>query len=165
MISIRPPARLDYQKSSKYVIFFGGTIDMGVAENWQIRLENDLSDYDDDLVLCIPRRLDWDASLAQDPAPGTVFNQQVNWELDFQEDSSLNVYYFADESVSPITLLELGSFGSGFPDSTIVRCSSAYFRHGNVVIFCRRHNITLVETYEQFLEAIRNRIDKEFFHG
>ena len=144
-----------YPKNS-FKVFLGGSIDMGSAENWQDRVAADLSSYDDDVIILNPRRDDWDSSWKQDPTPGTQFYEQVDWELTAQADSTILVYYFADSSASPITLLELGLFGTSF--NTIVYCTPAFYRYGNVRMVCDRYGIPILETYETFIEAIKERI-------
>jgi hypothetical protein len=162
MIEIKPPTTIDRSSGSKYYVFLGGSIEMGKAVEWQKVVAQELSEYDNDLVLCNPRRDDWDSSWAQDPTPGTPFHSQVTWELQHQDKASINVYYFDPNTISPITLLELGSYGSINPDATIVCCPKEYFRYGNVAIFCHEHNIMLVETLEQLILEIKNRLDPVF---
>lgn len=151
-----------YDAGSAVTIFLGGSIDMGAAENWQERLTRDLSDYaDEDLILLNPRRDDWDSSWVQDPTPGTQFYEQVDWELNQQEDANAIVYYFAADSKSPITLLELGLFGIGITGMTavVVCCPKEFYRYGNVKMVCDRYGISMVETYEELLKTLRTGID------
>ena len=157
MITIKAPN--EYDVTYKYSIFLGGSIEMGKAEDWQTRLQNDLSDYSDQLVLLTPRRDNWDSSWRQDPTPGTKFHEQVSWELDAQfHDTDLVVYYFAPETKSPITLLELGMFGALDSYNTIVCCPKDFWRYGNVKMVCDRLNIRVTETYDEFLESIEERL-------
>jgi hypothetical protein len=147
----------EYTQGEACDIFLGGSIDMGSAENWQERLTKDLSDYEN-IVILNPRRDDWDSSWKQDPTPGTQFYEQVSWELDQQENADVLVYYFAADSKSPITLLELGLFGA---DNVIVCCPKEFYRYGNVKMVCDRYEITMVETYEDMLKTIRDSLDEE----
>lgn len=147
----------EYNQGDEISIFLGGSIDMGAAENWQDRLTKDLSDYKD-VVILNPRRDDWDSSWKQDPTPGTQFYEQVAWELGQQENADVLVYYFAVDSKSPITLLELGLFGA---DNVIVCCPKEFYRYGNVKMVCDRYEITMVETYEDMLKTIRDSLDEE----
>jgi len=147
----------DYDDGTAVCVFLGGSIDMGSAEDWQTKLSNDLSDYsDEDLILLNPRRDDWDSSWSQVPTPGTQFYEQVDWELARQEEAELLVYYFAADSKSPITLLELGVFGD---EKTVVCCPKEFYRYGNVKMVCDRYNIRMVETYEDMLSVLRTEID------
>lgn len=147
-----------YNISNKeYSIFLGGSIEMGKAENWQTRLTNDLTGFDN-LVILNPRRDDWDSTWNQDPTPGTQFYEQVNWELNSQDICDLIVYYFDPSTQAPITLLELGSYGSVDPKNVIVCCPDGYWRKGNVVMFCRHNGVMLTETYDELLTEINTRI-------
>lgn len=141
-----------------YRIFLGGSIEMGVAEQWQERLITALGGYPDNVVLMNPRRDDWDSSWKQDPTPGTKFYEQVTWELKNQENCDLAVYYFDAATKSPITLMELGAFGLQDTDATIVCCPTDFWRYGNVAVFCNRYNIQLVHTFDELVLALTIRI-------
>lgn len=158
MIEVKAPTK--YNKDNKISMFLGGSIDMGSAEKWQDRLANDLSDYNDNLLLLNPRRDDWDSSWEQDPTPGTQFHEQVTWELEAQENADSIVYYFSADSKAPITLLELGIFCSL---NVIVCCPKSFYRYGNVKMVCDRYDVLIVETYEEMLELIRAGIDRHLF--
>lgn len=148
-IVVKAPNPVPYD--GKVAVFLGGSIDMGAAEDWQDRLAKDLSHFGDHLVLINPRRDDWDSSWVQDPTPGTQFFEQVSWELYHQEHAKAVIYYFAANSKSPITLLELGLFGLASPDSTLVCCPKEFYRYGNVKMVCDRYGIEMVETYDDLL--------------
>lgn len=153
-IVVKAPHPVPYE--DKVVIFLGGSIDMGSAEHWQERVANDLSEFSDRFVLVNPRRDDWDSSWEQDPTPGTKFYEQVSWELWHQENANAFIYYFAADSKSPITLLELGLFGT--PEMTIVCCPKSFYRYGNVKMVCDRYGIHLVETYDDMIASIKDAI-------
>lgn len=138
-------------------VFLGGSIDMGTAENWQERLAKDL-DGIENLVLINPRRDDWDSSWVQDPTPGTQFHEQVSWELYHQENAHGIVYYFAADSKSPITLLELGLFGNLDPETVLVCCPKEFYRYGNVKMVCDRYGIDMVESYDDMLSKLKEAI-------
>lgn len=157
MIQVKPPHDYD-DDSDIFTIFLGGSIEMNRAELWQERIAADL--IGEDVVLLNPRRDDWDSSWAQDPTPGTPFHKQVTWELNAQDCADLLVYYFDPATISPITLLELGAYGYAEPEALVVCCPPNYFRYGNVKIFCDRHGIDMVESYDELItylkEAIHN---------
>lgn len=157
---IKAPGAFDQDAldETQISIFLGGSIDMGAAEDWQTRLTNDLSDYDN-VILLNPRRDDWDSSWVQDPTPGTQFYEQVKWEMDQQQEADLLVYYFAPDSKSPITLLELGLYGD---DHALVCCPKEFYRYGNVKMVCDRYHIPFVETYEDMMIQIRGILDGEY---
>jgi hypothetical protein len=131
-------------------IFLAGSIEMGVAENWQTRVARDMTDYE--VVLLNPRRDDWDSSWKQsidDPQ----FNQQVTWELDGLETATIVAFYFDPNTKSPITLMELGIVCHEL-DSLVVCCPDGFWRKGNVEMVCDRFGKTLVNTYEDMIKHL-----------
>lgn len=157
---LQPTDKLDFDPQD-YLVFLGGSIEMGAAEPWQDRFIHSLGGYPDTVVLLNPRRDDWDSSWQQDPTPGTQFHSQVVWELEAQESADINVYYFDPATKSPITLLELGAFGES--SHTIVCCPTSFYRYGNVAVYCARYGIPLVHTFEQLVLALTERILDEAF--
>lgn len=157
----------DNQKiqSDKITIFLGGSIDMGSAEEWQQKVIDIFSGPEwNDVVFLNPRRKDWDSSWKQHPS-NPDFYEQVTWELDKQNCAYINVYYFADNSQSPITLLELGRYAD---DNTVVYCSDKFYRYGNLAIFCAKEKISHAETFEDFISMLKGMIKitrhyKQFF--
>lgn len=141
-------------KENEFSIFLAGSIDMGTAENWQNRLEKDLADFDS-IVIYNPRRDDWDSSWVQDPTPGTKFHEQVTWELDHIEKADLVVVYFADDSKSPITLLELGLIAPNAYQGVAIYCSPKFYRYGNVKVVADRFFVPLYNEYEDLLNHIK----------
>lgn len=140
-------------------LFLGGSIEMGQAEDWQKKVVADLS-YIDDLVILNPRRDDWDPTWTQTPVPGSKFYEQVAWELEAQEDADVICYYFAKDTLSPITLLELGVFGLRRDKKVVVYVDDDYLRRGNVIMTCDTYNIAWSGRYDDFIfdleEAIIN---------
>jgi nucleoside 2-deoxyribosyltransferase len=135
-------------------IFLAGSIEMGVAEMWQDRIARDLSH--EDVVIFNPRRDDWDSSWEQ-KASNPQFAEQVNWELDHIDTADIVIFYFDPGTKSPVTLMELGYvIGQGCAVEIIVCCPDGFWRKGNVEIMCDRNNITLVNTYEELVEEIRD---------
>lgn len=138
-------------------VFLGGSIEMGAAENWQERLTKELSGYED-LYILNPRRDDWDSSWVQDPTPGTEFYEQVDWEIKQQRSADIIVYYFAAGTKSPITLLELGTFG--YWTDTIVYCTPDFWRYGNVAMHCYHNEIRLFQDHDSFLAAVKDKVEE-----
>lgn len=116
-------------------IFLAGSINMGESEDWQTEVANHLyQNFDscgDDIVVCNPRRDDWDSTWEQNPSFGTKFNEQVSWELSHLHSSNIIIFNFEGEGASPITLLELGLYLHKDVTKFIV-CPKKYFRYGNV---------------------------------
>jgi hypothetical protein len=139
-------------------IFLAGSIEMGMAENWQTRVARDMADYE--VVLLNPRRDDWDSSWKQsidDPQ----FNQQVTWELNGIDDSEIVIFYFDPNTKSPITLMELGIVSNKQWGNVLVCCPDGFWRKGNVEMVCDRYEFPLVNTYEEMMELLIARV-KEY---
>ena len=140
-----PPSNISLRDNKKLSIFLAGSIEMGVAENWQEKLCNLLSlNYN----IFNPRRGDWDSSWKQE-FTNPQFSQQVNWELDALEKADLIIMYFDPTTKSPISLLELGLYTSSKKIHVI--CPQGFWRKGNVDIVCNRYNIPLSESLDDFI--------------
>lgn len=145
-----------YSLAGKVSLFFCGSIEMGKAEPWNLKLSKALSEFDNLLILD-PRREDWDSSWIQEKE-NPQFNEQVTWELQAQEDVDFIVVYFDPKTQSPITLLEVGAFKD---KPMILLCPEGYFRKGNVDIFCERYGIQQASGWDDFVAQIKDTV--EFF--
>lgn len=137
---IEAPNKLEFSNNS---IFLAGTIDNGDSFDWQSEVIKTLNGFD--ITILNPRRKDWDSSWKQtidDPQ----FNEQVNWELDALDKADFILMYFAPESKSPISLLELGLYANS--NKLIVCCPDGFYRKGNVEIVCKRYGISLFNSLE-----------------
>ena len=132
-------------------IFLAGTIDNGNSENWQSEIIESLKEHD--ITIFNPRRKEWDSSWEQKES-NPEFNQQVSWELQCLEKSDLIVMYFAPNSLSPISLLEMGLFHK----KMIVCCPEGFYRKGNVDIVCTRYGITKVKTMDALIDFIKKEL-------
>ena len=150
MKHIKSPERFDNNNIYIGDVFLGGSIEMGLAEPWQERLVNEFKDTE--LRFLNPRRDDWDSSWAQ-TASNPYFNQQVTWELDALDYSDLIVFYFDPNTKSPITLMELGLYASS--GKVIVCCPDGFWRKGNVEIVCQRYDVTLVNSFDELVNAVK----------
>lgn len=137
-------------------IFIAGSIEMGLADNWQTKLCKELHDLD--VILLNPRRDDWDSSWRQS-INDTKFKEQVTWELKNLEGADLVVFYFDPNTKSPITLLELGLVvGTHFRENILVCCPDGFWRKGNVEIICDRYKVRLVNTFENLVTELKELI-------
>ena len=150
-IIYKAPQQISRENESKCRIFLAGSIDMGKSENWQQRLERELKDYD--VVICNPRRDDWDSSWVQS-INNPQFNEQVTWELTNIERSDLVVFYFDPNGQAPITLMELG-LCAGREQHAIVCCPDGYWRKGNVEMICDRYEIPLCNTIDDLINLVK----------
>lgn len=135
----------------KFTIFLAGSIEMGIAEDWQTVIEQNLSS-ETDLCILNPRRDDWDASWKQEKT-NAAFHEQVSWELDGLEKADLIVFYFSPETKSPVSMLELGLFAR--TGKAVVCCPEGFWRKGNVDIVCERFEIPQADTLNELINYIK----------
>lgn len=140
-----PPKYPDTKGKSS--IFLAGSIEMGKARNWQAEFISMFQSLllkspqiEEKWVILNPRRWDWDSSWEQS-ITNAQFYQQVDWELTFLERATHRIFYFAEDTISPISLLELGKFGA--MENSYVVTEHKYERKGNVDIFCHRYQIPI----------------------
>lgn len=142
--------------NDEIVIFLAGSIELGVAEDWQTRAENTLHDPEAGKVVTLnPRRSAWDATWSQSLS-NPDFAGQVEWEHQGLEDSDIIMMYFDPDTKSPITLLELGLFADS--GKAVVCCPKGFWRRGNVEYICQKYDIPLFETFDDTIECIKGRI-------
>lgn len=144
---IYAPQRLE--KRFAFSIFLAGTIDMGNSVDWQSKVCDLLKNHN--VSLYNPRRPDWDNSIRQtveDPR----FAEQVNWELDQLTNVDLIIMYLAKDSISPISLMELGMFAP--MKRIVVYCDANFHRRGNVEVVCNRYKIPLFSDEEVFFNKL-----------
>jgi hypothetical protein len=150
---IKPPK--SYIKSkNQFSVFLAGSIEMGIAENWQAFIEKELSVFKD-LIILNPRRDDWDSSWEQS-LKDTRFHEQVSWELEGLENADLVIFYFAPETKSPTSMMELGLLAQS--GKFIVCCPQGFWRKGNIDVVCERYKIKQVSTILEIVEEIKSKI-------
>lgn len=132
-------------------IFLAGSIEMGLAEDWQSMIEKELDGHN--VTIYNPRRDSWDSSWVQS-IHNEEFREQVEWELDHLDKSDVIVMYFDENTKSPISLLELGLYASS--GKMIVYCPEGFWRKGNVDIVAQRYDITQVNSFNELLIALKS---------
>jgi hypothetical protein len=152
---VKPPAPLPVEGQMPSV-FLAGSIEMGLAEDWQTRFENSLSDLD--VLILNPRRDEWDASWEQS-INNPLFREQVEWELAGLERAKVVAMYFAPLTKAPVTLLELGLCVRD--GRLVVCCPAGYWRRGNVEVVCRRYGVPLLDSLPALVAEVRRRLEAE----
>lgn len=137
------------------IIFLAGSIEMGKAEQWQKKVADMLKN--DSGLLLNPRRDDWDTSWKQSII-NTQFREQVNWELKGMEEADYIIMYFAPDTKSPISLLELGIFSQKKHTKLLVCCPDNFWRRGNVEIVCARYDVFMCDNLETLIGNLKTRI-------
>lgn len=152
MYLIKPPQDLSKIENA-FSVFLAGSIEMGVAEDWQETIINELEQYNNGYILN-PRRDKWDSTWQQ-IKENPQFAEQVNWELEALEKASMIVFYFSPETKSPVSMLELGLFAQS--KKVVVCCPNGFWRKGNIDIVCQRYNIKQVNTINELIKEIKQK--------
>jgi len=149
-------ATIPYDKPS---MFLGGSIEMGKAYPWQ---EYAIELFQkEDFVILNPRRPDWNNTWTQS-AGDPQFNHQVNWELDGIDRADCVVMFFDENTMSPISMMELGYLAGkvhmGDLNKTVVHCRDSFWRKGNVDIISGRNHIQVFDYVDArlFWEEAKN---------
>jgi hypothetical protein len=145
-----PPQNIALRCRSKKSVFLAGSIEMGVAEDWQSTMGKWFLSMGWNIFN--PRRTDWDSSWIQS-YDNPQFNQQVSWELNALEKSDVILMYLDPNTKSPISLLELGLHASS--KKLYVICPDGFWRKGNVEMVCSTYDIPLFNTLEEFKKYMK----------
>lgn len=135
-------------------IFLAGSIEMGKAIDWQGGIVYALRN--ENITIYNPRRKNWDDTLEQS-IDNPQFSEQVNWELDALDFSDFILFYFEPNTLSPISLLELG-LHARYGNKVIVVCPKGFWRKGNVDIVCKRYDNLQFDTLEEAIIYIKKKI-------
>jgi len=143
--------------AKNFTVFLAGSIDNGMAEDWQSQLIAMFQE--EDIVFLNPRRDDWNPDLK--PTIDTPeFKAQVLWEIEGLEKADVIAMYFSPSSQAPITLLELGLFASS--GRIILCCPEGYWRKGNVDVVAEKFQIEQVNSLQLLAKKILNKKTEKF---
>jgi hypothetical protein len=151
-IICKPPALPGIEGPS---IFLAGSIEMGVAIDWQNDLTSALSHLP--VTIFNPRRDDWDKTWKQDIS-NPPFKEHVLWELNHLKKADVIALFFQPDTMSPISLMELGLHAKD--GKLVVCCPEGFWRRGNVQVVCEAFGIPLVDTREELKEQVKKRLEK-----
>jgi hypothetical protein len=139
------PNRLkDYDCRS---LFLAGSIDNGAAINWQPQIISALEETD--FLIFNPRRSDWDPKEISD---------QVRWELDHILQATHVLFFFAKDSLAPISIGELYFLiGKNNIDKKIyVVIEDGFWRADNLIVTSAyANNITFFKTIEEVILCLK----------
>jgi len=151
-------------------VFMAGSIEMGVAVDWQPSATDVLEYIEPVRNVFNPRRLDWDSSQPQ-TIDNPYFASQVNWEMDGLDMADVVYMYFDPNTRSPVTMAELG-YLSGVHKATewnkmamrkdfVICCPEGFWRKGNIDIICQRASIEVLTDFEQSLKVLATTVWKK----
>ncbi len=127
-------------------VFLAGTIEMGNSEDWQSKVVDLLSVYP--IGVFNPRRI-------IPPLEKFEIIEQINWELNSINFCNIIFMYLAKETISPISLYELGLL-QGFHANNkkvVLYCEAGYLRDLNVLVttdhpLYKNQNIELFDDFD-----------------
>jgi hypothetical protein len=161
----KSPERYDVRTLTRS-IFLAGSIEMGVAKNWQEELSDNIlskmTANDRSVQILNPRRDEWDSSWEQDIS-NPNFYEQVSWELSALDNANIIALYLDPNTKSPISLLELGIHlrdrdHISSRSKLVVCCPEGFWRKGNVDITCQRYGVQCFSNKESWTIEIINRL-------
>jgi len=108
-------------------LFLGGGI--SACKLWQDKLIQEMTDYN--VTIYNPRRNNFDINNPK------VSKEQIKWEHKYLHEANILVFYFAQETLCPITLFELGAalernIYTTYKQDIIVYCEPEYSRKFDV---------------------------------
>jgi len=140
-----------YPNDSKFTIFLGGSIELGLAKPWQQELTSKLSECNFDIRILNPRRDDFDVSQEQS-INNPYFKEQVNWELDGLDRADLIVMYLQPDTLSPISMMEIGIYINtlDWNKQMVICVPDGFWRRGNIEVLVDRYpyHCTLLNSYQ-----------------
>lgn len=136
-------------RGDEKIVFLAGSIEQGQASDWQRELVESLcasappSDWvfphaSNSILVLNPRRENWNPDLVQS-IDEPEFADQVNWEMDGIEQADIIFFYLQADTLSPISLCELGFALASYPEKVIVVCENGFWRSGNVEVMMDRY--------------------------
>jgi len=133
-------------------VFLAGSIEMGVAEDWQHRFANRFKNMN--ITFLNPRRDEWDSTWIQS-IDNKLFRDQVEWELNGLMAADFVAMYFDPNTKSPISLLELGMMAR--TGKIYVCCPDEFYRRANVEIVCNRFSVPMYNKWDFFVTAMEHK--------
>jgi hypothetical protein len=130
-------------------LFLAGSITG--ASDWQSYVISELKDYEN-LTIYNPRRKSFDINDKK------MEEQQIVWEYNHLADSTIILFWFAKDVVSPIALYELGLWGNSNGDPIIVGVDKDYPRKNDVIIQTglARPEIKILESLSECIDLIKD---------
>lgn len=130
-------------------IFLAGGITK--CEDWQTKVSDALMSIDGNLFN--PRR---------DVMPTGIFEitRQIEWEYYWIRHVDIVAFWFAPETLNPITLFELGSaLNRKETQKLIVAVHPKYQRRFDVITQCRLANQVVYVGFKEFIQQIKQELD------
>lgn len=156
-MQVKAPLALDRQDWRMPSVFLAGSIEMGVAKDWQKEISEGLHSmcHREPLVLN-PRRDHWDPKWEQDYS-NQHFREQVQWELSALDRADWVFVHLQHDTLSPITLMEIGLHARR--GKMFVSCPAGFWRRGNVQTVCVHYRVPLFGDINAAFDALLEKLN------
>ncbi|MEM0577218.1 nucleoside 2-deoxyribosyltransferase domain-containing protein [Flavobacterium polysaccharolyticum] len=144
----RAPDSIDIINQDIPSVFLAGSIEMDKAVDWQKKCEEMLSAK---YIIFNPRRNEWNSDWEQS-ITNAKFKEQVDWELNALEKADIIIMFFANNTKSPISLLEFGLYAKSNKMKVVVE--EDFWRKGNIDVVCEKYNIQQYKSLEELLQNL-----------
>lgn len=147
--------------SQRDCVFLAGTIEMGNSPDWQAEVIQEIKDYN--IVIFNPRRV-------LPPEGEEEIVKQINWELDGLQTSRTIYMHLCANTISPISLYELGLLqGQQSSRHIIVYCDKEYTRKLNVLtttshLYWQNTEIQVFDDYQESIKALKKHLDQVTYY-
>ena len=135
-------------------VFLSGSLELGGGPRWHLKMIRCLQPLP--ITIFDPWRDDWDSSW-DNRKSDERFATQTRWELANLRRADVVAVYFAPGSDAMVSLLEFGLCAAG-AKSIVVCCPDGYNWKGKVEIVCEEQGILLVETFHEFVQAVKHKL-------
>ena len=132
---------------SKFTVFLGGNM----KSPWRKEVIDLLSEQDLDMVILDPTVNDWETKIGSEDADNPAFVAQTNWEHMGLIMADVEVFFYDDKSISPITLVEMGLYKS---INSIVHLSDDYEKAAYIRYVSRRFGLPVVQSVKELAQLI-----------
>lgn len=132
---------------SKFTIFLAGNL----QSKWREEVIDLLSEQDLDIVVLDPQVDDWDDRIGNEEADNPAFVAQTDWEHMGLIMADVEVFFFDEKSVSPITLVEFGLYKT---KESIIHLTEGYEKAGYLRYVSRRFGLPVVSSVKELAQLI-----------
>jgi hypothetical protein len=143
------------EKTEGLVIYLCGSINSGLAQDWQGELIKAFKDYK--VTFLNPRRPDWDIN-EKKTIDNPYYIEQLDWEDNQLHDSDLVIVYFQPDLPNPGVAMDFGIIANSNHDM-IVCCPEGYKYRAKVQYICEGAGVICTESFEELVKTIDDYIN------
>lgn len=123
--------------------------------SWRTALCISLQDLP--ITILDPSRDDWDSSWIESPS-FEPFREQVEWELEHARAATIVAIYFDPKTQAPVSLMELGMWGTIKGENVVVCCPEGFWKRGYVQMVSKSLGVKFCETPMELEKTVREKM-------